>query len=132
MADDRRRRFSQIERPRGPGGEGSTTDPSPGTGARFGAVGEPARPPPGSPPGSPAAPLPAPPGPPMAEPTELAPGPDPFGPPTTPVAPGHVDRFRPAAAPALEVEERGAQSQPFVRCCRCETDASRFASRCST
>lgn len=128
MADDRRRRFSQIERPRGPGGDGTPTGPSAGTGARFGAVGEPA----GPPPGPPASPPPAPPGGPGAGPAGSASGPDPFGPPTSPVAPGHVDRFRPAVAPALEVEERGAQSQPFVRCCRCETDASRFASRCST
>ncbi len=103
MADDRRRRFSQIERPRG---AGERPDGAPATGTRFGALEEP--PPP------PAAP---------------APGAPPAGP---PVAAGHTDRFRPAAERPLEVEDRAAASQPFVRCARCETDSSRFAARCTT
>jgi hypothetical protein len=107
MADDRRRRFSQIERPRSPGAEAS--DPSPGTGIRFGAVEEPA------PPGAPA-------------PPESGAA----GPASAPVARGHTDRFRPAAERPLEVEERGQASQPFIRCARCETDSSRFATRCTT
>ena len=49
-----------------------------------------------------------------------------------PVAPGHVERFRPAPPPALEVEARPGDAQPFVRCCRCETDCSRYDARCST
>jgi hypothetical protein len=113
MADDRRRRFSQIERPRGAGGE--APDASPGTDARFGALEEP--PPPPAPAGPPPAATPA----------------DPLGGPAgAPVARGHTDRFRPAAERPLEVEDRAAASQPFVRCARCETDSSRFAARCST
>jgi len=113
MPDDRRRRFSQIERPRAAGGEHH--DPTPDTGARFGALGEPPRA--------------APPEPAAAEPPPA----DPLaGPPGLPVARGHTDRFRPAAERPLEVEDRTAASQPFVRCARCETDSSRFAARCTT
>lgn len=108
MADDRRRRFSQIERPRG---AGEPPDPSPGTGTRFGALEEP-----GTPPGRGAPP----PGAPLATPAGA------------PVASGHTDRFRPAAERPLEVEDRHGEAQPFVRCARCETDSSRFAARCST
>jgi hypothetical protein len=100
MADDRRRRFLQIERPRGPGGPAA--GPTPSTDARFGA-----------------APTSAP-----------ARGPD--APPAPEVAAGHVDRFRPAADRPLDVAARGEASQPFVRCCRCETDNSTYAVRCTT
>jgi len=110
MADDRRRRFSQIERPRGAGGE--PIDASPGTGTRFGALEEPAPPPAaGAGPGE---------GDPLADPAGAA------------AARGHTDRFRPAAERPLEVEDRAAAVQPFVRCARCETDSSRFAARCTT
>jgi hypothetical protein len=116
MADDRRRRFSQIERPRGAGAE--PPDASPGTDARFGALEQPAAPA--------AAPLPA------AAPEDPG-APDPLGGPAgAPVARGHTDRFRPAAEQPLEVDERGQASQPFVRCARCETDSSRYAARCTT
>ena len=128
MADDRRRRFSQIERPRRPGEP--APDQTPGTSTRFGAVGEPARPedPAAAPEAAPpAAPTPAAGDGAAAEPFGVA---EPPG--QAPVAPGHTDRFRPAAARPIEVEERGAETQPFVRCCRCETDASRFAARCTT
>jgi len=73
MADDRRRRFLQIERPRQPGAPPASTAPS-----------------------------------------------------------GHVDRFRAAAEQPLEVDDRAEASQPFVRCCRCETDNTRYALRCTT
>ena len=107
MADDRRRRFLQIERPRGPGGP----DPAPADGGverRFGA--------PGHPPTRPAAPPPA-----------AAPAPAP-----APVPSGHVDRFRAAAEVPLEVADRDVEHQPFVRCCRCETDNTLYALRCTT
>jgi len=110
MADDRRRRFLQIERPRGPGAP-EPVPPGSGVEGRFGAPDQrtaPARPP--EPP--PAAPTPA--APPAAAPT------------------GHVDRFRPAAEVPLEVADRGAEHQPFVRCCRCETDNTLYAVRCTT
>jgi hypothetical protein len=106
MADDRRRRFLQIERPRGPG----APDPAPpGTAVegRFGAPDRQARPAEPAPPAAPAAPA-------------------------VPVAPGHVERFRPAAQVPLEVADRGDGSQPFVRCCGCETDNTLYAVRCTT
>jgi len=113
MTDDRRRRFLQIERPRGPG----APDPAPAdaaphaaVGSRFGTPGRPA------PPARPAAP------PPPAAPASQ-PG---------PVASGHVDRFRPAAEVPLEVADRGVEHQPFVRCCGCETDNTLYAVRCTT
>lgn len=112
MADDRRRRFSQIERPRRAGGE--PPDTSPGTGTRFGAVEEPARP---------DAPDAAP---------DAQDGGSLGGPGGAPVARGHTDRFRPAAEQPLEVDDRAQASQPFIRCARCETDSSRFAARCTT
>ena len=102
MSDDRRRRFEQIERPRAPGER--APDPSPGTDARFGAVVRP-----GEPPGGPVEPPPPPPG-----------------------ASGHVDRFRPATERPLQVDDLGDTSQPFIRCCRCETDCSRYVAVCST
>jgi hypothetical protein len=105
MTDERRRRFSQIERPRAPGAE--PPDASPGTDARFGALEE-------------AAPA----GPGAGDPPADAQG--------APVARGHTDRFRPAAERPLEVDDLAEASQPFVRCCRCETDSSRFAARCTT
>ena len=43
-----------------------------------------------------------------------------------------MDRFRPAAEVPLEVADRGAEHQPFVRCCRCETDNTLYAVRCTT
>ena len=106
MADDRRRRFLQIERPRGPG----APDPAPGgegVGRRFGAERPPGR-------DEPAPPPPAP-----ASPAAAAPS-------------GHVDRFRPAAEVPLEVADRGDGHQPFVRCCACETDNTLYAVRCTT
>ena len=113
MSDDRRRRFQQIERPRPPGEQ--APDASPGTDARFEAVvrpDEPAAPGPGAVPdggdGGRAA--------------RSAPG----------VASGYTDRFRPAAEPVLQVDDLGEASQPFIRCCRCETDCSRYVARCTT
>lgn len=103
MADDRRRRFSQIERPRAPGGE--APDSSPGTGTRFGALEEPAPAGPDAPPGGRAGGA---------------------------VGRGHTDRFRPAAEQPIDVDDHAEASQPFIRCARCETDASRYAARCST
>jgi hypothetical protein len=111
MADDRRRRFSQIERPRAPGGD--APDLTPGTDVRFGAVEERTAPPPAE-----ERPAPAP-GDPLA------------GPPAPPVARGHTDRFRAAAEAPLEVDDHAESSQPFTRCCRCETDHSRYAVRCT-
>jgi hypothetical protein len=112
LADDRRRRFSQIERPRG---AAEPPDAAPGTGTRFGALEEPAPPAP------------------EAAPPPPAPSADPLGEPSgAPVARGHTDRFRPAAERPLEVDDRAEASQPFVRCARCETDSSRYAARCST
>jgi hypothetical protein len=112
MADDRRRRFAQIERPRAPGA--GPPDASPGTDGRFGALEEPAA-------------TPAP----RAAPATPAAGPL-DGPAAGSVARGHTDRFRPAAERPLEVDDRAPASQPFVRCARCETDSSRYAARCST
>lgn len=48
------------------------------------------------------------------------------------VAQGHLDRFRPAPERSLELDLRGDESQPFVRCMRCETDHGRGAAVCST
>jgi uncharacterized membrane protein len=103
MPDDRRRRFLQIERPRG--ASDSAPDQSPDTDARFGALEEPGAP---RPPTSPEA--------------SQAP----------PVASGHTDRFRPATPRPLEVDDLADSSQPFIRCCRCETDSSRFVNRCTS
>jgi uncharacterized membrane protein len=116
MPDDRRRRFLQIERPRGTGDD--APDQSPDTDARFAAVEEPgprARPGgPGTQPG----------GPPASRPAAVRPEPS--------VAASHTARFRPAAERPLEVDDLGEASQPFIRCCRCETDSSRFVARCTT
>ncbi len=103
MADDRRRRFLQIERPRGPGPAEPPGPAAPegAVGGRFGAVE-------GGAPDLPAGAAPA------------------------PVAPGHVDRFRPPPDRPLEVADRAEGQQPFVRCERCETDNALFAVRCST
>jgi hypothetical protein len=72
------------------------------------------------------------------------PGPDRFGALERPGAPGdgdgageqaaggHLDRFRPPPARDLDLGERPRTAQPFVRCCRCETDNSLYAVRCTT
>jgi hypothetical protein len=115
MSDDRRRRFQQIERPRAPGE--TPPDASPATDARFEAVVHP---------DGPAAPRHsgAPDGDGSQATRSARPAPE--------VASGHVDRFRPAAEPVLQVDDLGEASQPFIRCCRCETDCSRYVARCTT
>ncbi len=47
-------------------------------------------------------------------------------------APSAGDRFAPPRPRSPELEQRGEEEQPFLRCMRCETDSSRYASTCTT
>lgn len=47
------------------------------------------------------------------------------------VADGHLDRFRPAPARALDVAPTAEGELPFLRCASCQTDHNRSATSCS-
>lgn len=43
----------------------------------------------------------------------------------------HVQRFEAPAQAGLELATKDEESQPFVRCCGCAADSSRFSSHCA-
>jgi hypothetical protein len=56
--------------------------------------------------------------------------PPPPGSPPSGLPTGAGDRFRPPPDRAPEVEVAEEDAQPFLRCMRCETDATRYAQAC--
>lgn len=56
----------------------------------------------------------------------------PARPAATEPAPSPGDRFAPPRPRPPDLEQRGDEEQPFVRCLRCETDSSRYARTCTT